>query len=35
VPVAEREAFNVRPAERGATPEAGRLDPRTAPEQSS
>jgi MFS family permease len=35
VPLSEREAFNVMPAERGATPEAGRLDPRTAPEQSS
>ena len=29
VPVEEREAFTTLPAERGATPEASRLDPRT------
>jgi MFS family permease len=31
VPVADREAFNVVPSERGVTPEAVRLDPRTQP----
>ncbi|MCC2689750.1 MAG: transrane transport protein [Rhizobiaceae bacterium] len=29
VPVADREAFKTLPADRGVTPEAGRLDPRT------
>lgn len=33
VPVGEREAFKTLPAERGVTPEAVRLDPRTLPEQ--
>lgn len=35
VPLSEREAFNAMPSERGVTPEAVRLDPRTAPEQNS
>ncbi|RLP26127.1 MFS transporter [Mesorhizobium sp. YM1C-6-2] len=32
VPLEEREAFKTMPVERGATPEAARLDPRTPPE---
>ncbi|RJG43650.1 MULTISPECIES: MFS transporter [unclassified Mesorhizobium] len=32
VPVEDREAFKTLPSERGVTPEAGRLDPRTPPE---
>jgi MFS family permease len=34
VPVDGREAFKTLPAERGATPEAARLDPRTPQEQA-
>ncbi|MDQ2632835.1 MAG: MFS transporter [Pseudomonadota bacterium] len=34
VPLGEREAFKTMPSERGATPEAARLDPRTPPEPS-
>ena len=33
VPVDAREAFKTMPSERGATPEAARLDPRIKPEQ--
>lgn len=33
VPVDERDAFKTMPAERGATPEAARLDPRMSPEE--
>jgi MFS family permease len=33
VPLEEREAFKTMPSERGATPEAARLDPRTQPEE--
>jgi MFS family permease len=35
VPLGEREAFKTLPAERGATPEAARLDPRTPQEQAN
>jgi hypothetical protein len=34
VPLDEREAFKTMPADRGATPEAARLDPRTPQEQT-
>jgi MFS family permease len=34
VPLEDREAFKTMPAERGATPEAARLDPRTQQEQA-
>ena len=33
VPLEEREAFKTMPSERGATPQAARLDPRTPPEE--
>ncbi len=35
VPLEDREAFKTLPSERGVTPEAGRLDPRTPAEQES
>jgi MFS family permease len=35
VPLDEREAFKTMPSDRGATPEAARLDPRTKPEEDS
>ena len=34
VPLEEREAFKTMPSERGATPQAARLDPRTPPEEA-
>jgi MFS family permease len=35
IPIDEREAFKTMPSDRGATPEAARLDPRTKAEEGS